>query len=1160
MTRRIHKKSQKAFAASRIESTVAKTRRDLVNMKRIIDQAKREEMSGQGGRGKSAPMFIDQPSSLTGGGSESYFNTIISAKAKQFGKAFGPSKGATELSLEMYKKFKKNIDTDSKEDSDYMTLAASIGVVAAYNAAQAVQADATKLAQLPAALKEYQDEIVRPAVGSTARGTITSALKKMLAHSSISGDISDLAELCFPINPNFIAIKDKARKEVGVKRDSKGEFLKKREVQAAYRKYILTNKPKDSVALPKQINEQATVTALVKWFDSNPQYSLDDTFAYYKDAYNSSTSKTKIKSQDLFQKGLIVLKKSFDHFIDTLRDSLYIDSIGEAEELRKDFFELVHAGATPDEYLLAELLLVQATTNTAIEDLDALGYAVFHDDVDLINVLATNETTANDLSPVDYDIWKAFRKIRFLYDDLKGIVLNSSEINEIKKSLEKAIADIDALPDTIYDDSFKSFLNEKLIEELHFLCEDFNEAFKSNASPTGTGSEDCGHDDIREKVVKVLNALFVGYLKDDRDGLKAMPTSDVNNFIGMTSPNVEFTDSVIEQLADGSRLSFYDEGTNEFGTKEVDYALRDLLKEFKTKAKSTSVYQDMEMAVVRIAENLQASFDAALFEAEANPDVKVLRNNPSMSTMHKVGVGALGFGLAHVGSSLSQSFMNKGGTSSGGKFYAAEYLAPALVLGAGAYHTFGKDKNKELGTSLMVGAGLSVALRAIAHSMKNSTSPLVKYFFNPIVAMPASWLGDNTFKKSLPAIQSGTQVTQNDNGSLTIDGVIYALFNNSDPSNLVYKSADGSKYYAASTKKVLTEAEAKVAFPSLFQQVAPVVSQPTTIESDTQVPQQQVPAPIPQLPTYVLNGVVARHLQDGTVEINGTIYTPTSMGTNEVVVYQNLFDPFSALKYYIECVYLIGENDPLGMSFASEENLQATFGAVEQQLLTIFGDATQQVQPQPKSGFGRFVQKGNGKAAAPSYQYTPAEIEKYEIARMAQEQSAPIYAGAAGMGKYVSTPRHDPLYTYNPPTELDYDGLDQLSPAASMDEIEDAIEILREADPLSSSEMAKEGLSGYVNDMIVRTTPQMARKLQKTKLGKKIKDSSKSDGSVLVKIEAATSGEGPIEKEYNPSLPSGDFGPEQIDFAPSIEIPTSGVFGRGAFATRLPNIDGSQDF
>jgi hypothetical protein len=54
--------------------------------------------------------------------------------------------------------------------------------------------------------------------------------------------------------------------------------------------------------------------------------------------------------------------------------------------------------------------------------------------------------------------------------------------------------------------------------------------------------------------------------------------------------------------------------------------------------------------------------------------------------------------------------------------------------------------------------------------------------------------------------------------------------------------------------------------------------------------------------------------------------------------------------------------------------------------------------------------------------------------------------------------------------------------------------------------------------------------------------------------------EGGIVQQYNPSLPSGDFGADMIEPPPANSINTSGLFSRGSFSSRLPTIRENFDY
>jgi len=176
-----------------------------------------------------------------------------------------------------------------------------------------------------------------------------------------------------------------------------------------------------------------------------------------------------------------------------------------------------------------------------------------------------------------------------------------------------------------------------------------------------------------------------------------------------------------------------------------------------------------------------------------------------------------------------------------------------------------------------------------------------------------------------------------------------------------------------------------------------------------------------------------------------------------------------------------------------------------------------------------------------------------------------MYAAPAGLGRYMSAPMYDPFWSYNPPTELTYsqaqNALNHGAQLAGMGDVdlEEVEEILASAQPLSQQEIVSEGLSGYVNEMIIRATPKSAQKLQDASAATMVGQSSLVPNSYLMKI-GTTGEEGGIIPEYNPSLPSGVFAPQEIDPVNHPDVVTSGLFSRGAFASRLPTAEDGFDY
>ena len=277
-------------------------------------------------------------------------------------------------------------------------------------------------------------------------------------------------------------------------------------------------------------------------------------------------------------------------------------------------------------------------------------------------------------------------------------------------------------------------------------------------------------------------------------------------------------------------------------------------------------------------------------------------------------------------------------------------------------------------------------------------------------------------------------------------------------------------------------------------------------------------------------------------------------------------------------------------------------GAMPAQLI---GDKTFDAQSSaPTSGFGLYNANGMGSGFFdqegvdnledyaglgryeqvpmhdPFWTYNPPTEISYNQANKMMEQSGAMYAAPAGLGRYEQVPMHDPFWTYNAPTEISYDqankmmeqrgamyaapaGFDGLDGLDGIDE-EEVLDILDNAEPLTSHEIMEEGLHGYVDETVIQLRPASAQKVQNAGAGQIIGQSKKIPNTMLLHVGGSEIGvtgmEGGIVKEYNPSLPSGDWGAPQILDAPANNVNTSGLFSRGAFSSRLPNINEEFDY
>lgn len=1034
----------KSVATLDVERKIASSKRTLQDVQRIIDQAKKDERSRRGGElvGKIPAMFLSVPTSVIGG-AEQYFQEILSSVPKAFNYLFGRNKGARQIQIEMFRAFERSRDIETQEQIDYITLASSVGVLVAYHLSQAVSglSSADILLAVKEAIADYQAEFC------SANGTIKSALDKVINYNrtpvggsapvkiSVATGISRLDGLIYPLNPGFISARDKMQAKNLLTANAKADFLVKTEVLNAYRRYAIKHLPKDSVALPSQL--VGNKTALVNWFKNSPQYSLEDTFKYYKEAFNAQSGSRSAHRQQAIKEGIRVLKKSFDKFVEALRDSLYgSDSVSEAIELKNNFFDVVTENAVADDFVIANLLLQQAKSASPLGpagsiDIAAMGYNTLSN-LDLIDLLA--ETNASNVSAADRDVWDAFKKIEDLTNDLNTEILSTSEKDRLENALAEARSEIAASPLDNVTTEFKKSANDALDDLLSNIVSTFNTGFASELS---SGGQLNNQPKVGKLIADSLNEIFAPYLKTGR-AFTAQTTA--TNFTRLTQGSVQFSDASILSLAEGDSLDFFNEATDEFASRDVELNVEELRAEM-IKVGRGSLFSEIENYIVDSAIEAQVIFDAFHFEMERDPDIAIF-NNPALSMGMQAGLGVGALVGTHAVTALAQRLANSEGKTSGGAFYAAESIPALLAIGAGAYHWH--QNRQDIAIPVIGGAIGSILLRVLTRKFNSSA---LRY----IGAGPAAIIGDKTF-----GYDSWSEVSKGEPKALSGFGdyLDTGLIHQTDSAFSGYIGDDGLSGY-------------------------------------------------------------------------------------------------------------IGDDGLSGITFSGDDSLIGTVdvGSLPMQNWSMQGlDHGDDLH-----GLGRYV---DTPIHDPFYTYTPPTETSFEQAsagmHIPQMYAAP--AGYdAGLSGYVESPIHDPFWTYNAPTEVSFDQASRMMQqgggpnAAYAGYDEDVADILADAQPLTSQEIMQEGLHGYVTDMILKVSPTSASKLQNAGAGNVVGQSRTTPGALLMRI-AAGGEEGPIRPEYNPSLPSGTFRPQQIEPAHDEEIVTSGLFSRGAFASRLPSSEEGYDY
>ena len=746
-----------------IERDIAQKKRDLKDIDRIIEQAKRDEKARRGGElvGRVPPMFLDIPESIIGG-AESYFQEILSSTSRGFARAFGEVKGARQIQIEAFRQFEKARDSETQEDMDYITIASHIVVLIAFHLVSIAEDKGLNIFDQKAIARLGVTTFRESFAGAAPKGIIESLNLVLLASftptsaspstiGAVLGIAANPQALVYPLSLNWIKAKEKmiTKKFVGAK--EKAEFLLKANVLLAYRKYAAKHEPKDSVALPSQISGKAA-DQLVKFFQQSSVYSLEDTFLFYRAAYNASSNVRKEGEKQEMASKLRVAEKAFDSFIDELKASFFYESVGEAQEFKKQYLELLKGNPTAEDFASATYLIQQAknpdvltfsgSTTAYLTGIENLGQEVFSD-LDLVEML--KKAASTDVETVDKGVWNAFQKLEQINNDITQAMLGASVASKIEDELVAAFTELKtsgagaALAGNVTSD-FKTQVNKLLKETVQEIAGSYNLTFKDEISDASGAITTAAimKKVVTDSAVSILNSMLKGYTEADAFEAAGAKLNE--------AVEPAFNADAIVILAEGDSIDIYNADTDEFGNQEVDIELENLRQRFIAEGIPNQLFNDVENFIIDSAEVLQVVLDSAYQEALRDPDIAIF-NNPyelKYGTAALVGIGAGAMVGTHAVTALSQRLLNSEGKTEGGAFYAAESLAPLAVAATGFYLHAHSREHGQLGIPLMAGAAGSVLLRIISRMYKDHA--ISKY----LGIAPAEFLGDKTFGAAAP--------------------------------------------------------------------------------------------------------------------------------------------------------------------------------------------------------------------------------------------------------------------------------------------------------------------------------------------------------------------------------------------------------------------------
>jgi hypothetical protein len=761
---KIAKRGPRTVATLGLEGSVAETKRSLRNIQQIINQAKRDSVERTGGElmGKMPPMFISVPTSVIGG-AESYFQEISSATPKAFNNIFGKNKGARQIQVEAFKTFEMSRDSETQEQLDYITIASSVLSVVAYNVCQMVSdiSNSNTAQLIKTAVSAFQTSF---ASGKTIIESLDAVINATVPATGYDwtqemGSKPTRGALVYPLNEKFLAARDKAVTKKGISLENKAKFLQSASALSAYRRHSLVKAPAESVALPKQITDAGSAKDLVTWFKQSHQYSLEDTFNYYRDAVNTTDAAKSTRNIAQIQKGLKLLNRAFDGFTDALRNSMYDDSASEATSLKREFFEILTDNASADDFLLAELALLQATSTQTLQltggnvdaaTIEALGFNHFSS-LNLIDLLVEKDQAK--VSAADYDVWSSWQKIFDLLSELRNQALSLSDQRKIEEALSDALTQVSSTPDEFLSNvssDFEKFANESLEKSAAGIADSFNTGFepelKSSLKQKGSS--------VGKQLVNVLNAMFKLYADAD---IFEVDIAQGTGIFSLKYTGIELNDVAITSLAEGEGLDFYNEEADEFISKEAEIALEQLRFQFQSSGLPGALYNEVEAFLIDSAIELQVVFDALLLEAERDPDMAIFKNEGTLGMWTQIGIGAGALVGTHAVTALAQRFANPEGITEGWKYNTAEFLPATLVGAVGAGYYWHMEDRKDIAIPMIGGALGSVLLRVLTRKFVHSDNIISKTLLKYLGAKPAELLGDNTFKNIQQVIEEARE-------------------------------------------------------------------------------------------------------------------------------------------------------------------------------------------------------------------------------------------------------------------------------------------------------------------------------------------------------------------------------------------------------------------
>ena len=657
------------------------------------------------------------------GGAESLIQDIEAVTAKTMKFAFGRTKGMKSVIADVYRELSNDLPD---ELNSFCAVGADVFGAVAYNVLNILPADA--LYTLKEVKSNYIAELTRSnsivdAVKAVQNVTYPDGISAGVSNSvAIKTAITRQADLIYPYSMSYLKYLDAMVSKDVLDSSKKAKFIVDN-FDIMY-STVVSDAPPVTVPMPNVLDSELTskdANGVVGFFRNYSEYSLDDTYKYLTKVAGRSRVRVIDRVElDAIKQGII---SNFNEIESSVKRAGLgtSDNISEIRDLKSRVLACVKANPSVEDIKELELLLTQATSDSPIDTVEALGTQVITSR-DLISIFAGKAVSNKE----EEDAQFLFNSIESLATEYSTLVLTTGDINAVETFIKAQVADLSDL---------RGGVSAQLTS---FIGTQFESALK--AVKKVISSETYVEPML---VIEALNGLLVGYV--DTDVFSTTGTSSTGATVSVDT-SAKLIDVVAEDLANGGSLDIINLTSGEIVSTETNLALDDIERQNVPRRSFDKNYK----MILQVAETLQERLDATLTIAMRDPSLK-MRKNPALSTMAKVGVGSGAFIGTHALTALTQRLVNSDGETSGMKYHASEYTPPALMAGLGLYLHYKSDSHQDFGMPLVGGALASVVIREATRRISRDNA-FHKYFLKYVGVKPAELIGDKTFDSvSLPA-------------------------------------------------------------------------------------------------------------------------------------------------------------------------------------------------------------------------------------------------------------------------------------------------------------------------------------------------------------------------------------------------------------------------